>query len=73
MSDDSSQQIGRVRAEALGCLVSFGWQWKKYGPTVLLVDLLLDVEVDAGDDDVGDDVERAHAVEHIRVIERYLL
>jgi hypothetical protein len=41
--------------------------------TILLVDLLLDVEVDAGDDDVGHDVERAHAVQDIRVIERDLL
>ena len=37
--------------------------------TILLVDLGLDVEVDAGNDDVGYDVEGAHAVEHIRVIE----
>jgi hypothetical protein len=41
--------------------------------TILLVDLLLDVEVDAGDDDVGDDVERAHAVQDIRVIKWDLL
>jgi hypothetical protein len=41
--------------------------------TILLVDLLLDVEVDTGDDYVGDDVERAHAVQDIRVIERNLL
>jgi hypothetical protein len=41
--------------------------------TILLVDFLLHVEVDAGDDDVGDDVERAHAVENVRVVERYLL
>jgi hypothetical protein len=41
--------------------------------TILLVDFLLHVEVDAGDDDVGGDVERAHAVENVRVVKRYLL
>lgn len=41
--------------------------------TIFLVDLLLHVEVDARDDDVGDDVESAHAVQDIRVVERYLL
>lgn len=44
-----------------------------HGLTILLVDLLLDIEVDASDDDVGDYVERAHAVQHIRVIKRNLL
>jgi hypothetical protein len=47
--------------------------WRVHGLTILFVDLLLDIEVNAGDDDVGDDVERAHAVQHIRVIKRNLL
>lgn len=41
--------------------------------TILLVYLCLDVEVDARDDDVGDNVESAHAVQDIWVIERYPL
>jgi hypothetical protein len=41
--------------------------------TLLLVDLHLDVEVDAGDEQVADDVESAHAVEDGRVIEGDLL
>jgi hypothetical protein len=41
--------------------------------TILLVDLLLHVEIDAGNDYVGDDVERAHAVKNVRIIERHLL
>lgn len=41
--------------------------------TILLVDLRLHVEVDTRDDQVGDDVERAHAVEDSRIVERYLL
>jgi hypothetical protein len=41
--------------------------------TILLVDLRLHVEVDTGDDQVGDDVEGAHGVQHVRVIEGYLL
>ena len=36
--------------------------------TILLVDLRLHVEVDARDDDVGHNVQCAHAVEHIGVI-----
>jgi hypothetical protein len=41
--------------------------------TILLVDLLLYVEIDAGDDYVGDDVECAYAVKNVRVIEGHLL
>jgi hypothetical protein len=41
--------------------------------TILLVDLCLDVEVDTGNDQVGDNIERAHAVEDVLVIERDLL
>lgn len=40
--------------------------------TILLVDLRLDVEVDARDDQVGDNVECAHAVEYVGVIKRNL-
>jgi hypothetical protein len=42
-------------------------------PTLLLVDLKLAVEVDTGDDDVGQHVDGAHDIEHIWVIERHLL
>jgi hypothetical protein len=41
--------------------------------TILLVDLLLDVEVDARDDQVGDNVEGANGIQDIWVIERDLL
>lgn len=41
--------------------------------TPLLVDLHLDVEVDAGDEQVADDVEGAHAVKDGRVVEGDLL
>lgn len=41
--------------------------------TSLLVDLELDEEVDRGDEDVADDVEGAHAVEDVRVLEGDLL
>jgi hypothetical protein len=41
--------------------------------TILLVDLCLDVEVDARDDQVANNVQRAHAVEDIGVIEGNLL
>jgi hypothetical protein len=53
----------RVRALDAGCQER----------TILLVDLLLDIEVDARNDQIGDDIERAHAVEDIWVIERNLL
>jgi hypothetical protein len=41
--------------------------------TLLLVDLHLDVEVDAGNDQVADHVEGAHAVQDVRVLEGHLL
>ncbi len=41
--------------------------------TILLVYLRLHVEVDACDDDVGEHVEGAHAVEHIRILKGHLL
>lgn len=41
--------------------------------TLLLVDLELDVEVDAGDEHVADDVESAHGVKDGRVLEGDLL
>lgn len=41
--------------------------------TILLVDLHLNVEVDGGDDDVGDNVQGAHASQYVRVIEWDLL
>jgi len=41
--------------------------------TLLLVDLQLDVEVDAGDEHVADDVESAHGVKDGRVVEGDLL
>ena len=41
--------------------------------TLLLVDLQLDVEVDAGDEHVADDVESAHSVKDGRVVEGNLL
>ena len=41
--------------------------------TPLLVDLHLGVEVDAGDEQVADDVERAHAHEDVGVLEGDLL
>jgi hypothetical protein len=43
------------------------------GRTLLLVDLHLDIEVDAGDEQVANDVEGAHAVEDHRVVEGDLL
>jgi hypothetical protein len=43
------------------------------GRTLLLVDLHLYVKVDAGDEQVADDVESAHAVEDHRVLEGDLL
>ena len=49
---------------------SLPWEIQR---TVLLVDLSLDVEVDAGDDDIGEDVERAHAVENIGVVKGHSL
>ena len=41
--------------------------------TVLFVDLSLDIEVDAQDDHVGEDVKGAHAIENVWVIEGDLL
>jgi hypothetical protein len=41
--------------------------------TPLLVDLHLGVEVDAGDEQVADNVQRAHAHEDVRVVEGDLL
>lgn len=41
--------------------------------TSFLVDLGLDVEVDARNDQVGHDVERAHAVQDVRVVKGDLL
>jgi hypothetical protein len=43
------------------------------GRTLLLVDLSLHVEVDAGNDDVRQDVECARAVEDHRIVEGYPL
>jgi len=44
-------------------------QWR----TLLLVNLHAHVDVDAGDDQVAEDVQPAHAVEDIRIFERHLL
>lgn len=41
--------------------------------TSLLINLHLDVEIYADNDDVAENVERAHAVEDIWVVEGYLL
>ena len=41
--------------------------------TFLLIDLHAHVDVNAEDDQVAEDVERSHAVEDVRVIERHLL
>jgi hypothetical protein len=41
--------------------------------TILLVYLRLNIKVDSGNDYVGEDVERADAVQDIRVIEGHLL
>ena len=41
--------------------------------TFLRVDLGLDVEIDARDDDVGEHVDRAHAHQDVRVVKGYLL
>jgi len=37
--------------------------------TFLLVDLDLDVQVDAGDDDIAEDIDGAHQVEDVGVVE----
>ena len=41
--------------------------------TILLFDLRLHVEVDTSDDDVGQNVQRAHTVQDVWIIERNLL
>jgi hypothetical protein len=41
-------------------------------PTFFLVDLLLDVEVDAQDEHIGDNVEGSYTHEDLWIIERYL-
>ena len=40
------------------------------GFTIFLVYLGLDIEIDAGNDQVGDDVASAHQVQNIGIIER---
>jgi hypothetical protein len=68
-----------------GCIISIlimytgSWRFVRRavaihgGRTILLIDLLLYVEVNARNDYVGDDVESAYTVQDIWVIERYLL
>lgn len=41
--------------------------------TLLLLYLRANIEIDGEDDDVGNNVEDAHSIEHLRVFERYLL
>jgi hypothetical protein len=41
-------------------------------PTFFLIDLLLDVQVDAQDEYIGDDVEGSYAHEDLWIVERYL-
>src|SRR3569833_1071851 len=43
------------------------------GRTLLLVDQRLDIEIDADDDQVADDIDCADRGEHSRIVERYLL
>lgn len=43
------------------------------GHTILLVDLSLNVKVDARNDEIGNNVEGADAIENVRVIEGNLL
>ena len=44
-----------------------------YRLTLLLVNLHLDIHVDAKDEKIADDVESAHAHEDLRIFERNLL
>ena len=41
--------------------------------TFLRVNFVLEVQVNAGDDDVGDDVQNADSQEYLRIVEWYLL
>lgn len=41
------------------------------GYTLFCIDHILEVEVDAGDNDIGDDVEDSDSHQHLRIIERY--
>lgn len=50
-----------------------GLKKKKGVRTILFLDLRLYVEVDTSNYGIGEDVQRAHAVEDIWVIERNLL
>lgn len=52
---------------------AFRWQANYRSRTFLLIDLGLYVDVDAQDEDVGEDVEGSHAEKNLRIIERYLL
>lgn len=41
--------------------------------TLLLLDLHVDIVVDTSNDDVAEDIECAHTVQHIRIVEWHLL